>query len=123
MKLGRNQRKWLAKKAKRGFHGYPIGTLAFYGPDNRRASKAVAGILSHEDAEVDPLRRWFSDSGDVREDHTVLEEIAAFLRDHGVQTVVMKEGIFGCPHEEGIDYPEGEVCPQCPYWATHDRFA
>jgi hypothetical protein len=35
----------------------------------------------------------------------------------------MVEKIFGCPHEEGIDYPEGEKCPYCPYWATHDRYS
>jgi hypothetical protein len=32
------------------------------------------------------------------------------------------KGLFGCPHEEGIDYPDGETCPQCPFWATHDRY-
>jgi hypothetical protein len=31
--------KRLHKKAKRGFKGYPVGTIAFYGPDNRFASK------------------------------------------------------------------------------------
>jgi hypothetical protein len=25
--------------------------------------------------------------------------------------------IIGCPHEEGIDYPLGRTCPQCPFWA------
>ena len=24
------------------------------------------------------------------------------------------DGVTGCPHEEGIDYPLGEPCPQCP---------
>jgi hypothetical protein len=28
----------------------------------------------------------------------------------------------GCPHEEGIDYPEGEPCPQCPFWTHRDRW-
>ena len=36
MKLGQQPRKWLEKKAKRGFRGYPIGTIAFYGPDELR---------------------------------------------------------------------------------------
>jgi Protein of unknown function (DUF1186) len=30
--------------------------------------------------------------------------------------------IIGCPHEEGIDYPLGRACPQCPFWAGIDRF-
>ncbi|SEJ90916.1 hypothetical protein SAMN05192539_102313 [Paraburkholderia diazotrophica] len=29
----------LAKKARRGFCGYPVATVAFYGPDDRRATK------------------------------------------------------------------------------------
>ena len=32
-------RKRLTKKAKKGFRGFPVATVAFYGPDNRRASK------------------------------------------------------------------------------------
>jgi hypothetical protein len=36
--------------------------------------------------------------------------------------VSLMNGIFGCPHEEGIDYPNGGVCPRCPFWAEHDRF-
>jgi hypothetical protein len=30
---------------------------------------------------------------------------------------------IGCPHEEGKDYPLGENCPQCPYWANRDRWS
>jgi hypothetical protein len=45
MKLGWEPRKWLKKKAKRGIQGYPVGTIAYYGPDNRRASKAAVGII------------------------------------------------------------------------------
>ena len=36
--------KRLQKKAKRGFKGYPIGTVAFYGPDNRFASKVAVAV-------------------------------------------------------------------------------
>jgi hypothetical protein len=53
----------------------------------------------------------------------VLEaEVAGFIVSHGVKSVVMTDGIIGCPHEEGIDYPEGTSCPKCPYWAGRDRF-
>ena len=34
-----NLKKRLSKKSKRGFRGYPVGTLSCYGPDDRRASK------------------------------------------------------------------------------------
>jgi hypothetical protein len=39
-----------------------------------------------------------------------------------VKSVVMPDRIIGCPHEEGIDYPEGESCPQCPFWEGRDRW-
>jgi hypothetical protein len=28
---------------------------------------------------------------------------------------------MGCPHEEEIDYPKGEACPHCPFWAGRER--
>lgn len=33
----------------------------------------------------------------------------------------MTKGMMGCPQEEGIDYPMGEACPQCPFWAGRER--
>jgi hypothetical protein len=38
----------------------------------------------------------------------------AFLKTHAVRSPVVADGIIGCPHEEGVDYPEGKYCPQCP---------
>lgn len=121
MKVGWQPRKWLTKKAKAGVRGYPVGTIAFYGPDSRRATKAVAGIVTSSQSAPTELRKWFAEEGDIRVDRT-FEEIAAFLREHGVRSVAMADRIFGCPHEEGIDYPMGEKCPRCPFWADRDRF-
>jgi len=36
----------LSKRAKRGFRGYPIATVALYGPDDRAATKLTGGIVS-----------------------------------------------------------------------------
>jgi hypothetical protein len=121
MKLGLQPRKWLEKKAKLGLRGYPIGTIAFYGPDDRRATKVVASVVPGPDAEPAELRRWFAETGDVRADEVAFTEIAAFLREHGVHSVAMVDRIIGCPHE-GIDYPEGEICPKCPFWAGRNRW-
>lgn len=44
------------------------------------------------------------------------------LRTHGIKDTIGYDRIIGCPHEEGIDYPIGRVCPQCPFWAGIDRF-
>ena len=46
-----------------------------------------------------------------------------FIREQGAESVVIADRIMGCPHEEGIDYPEGEKCPSCPFWAYRDRFS
>ena len=112
----------LEKKAKRGHRGYPVATVAFYGPDASRASKVAVGIVLSEGARATELRRWTSDSEDLRRSPATNDEILQFIQQHGVKTVAMSPGIIGCPHEEGTDYPEGEVCPRCPYWFTRDRW-
>jgi hypothetical protein len=108
--------------ARRGFRGFPVATIAFYGPDDERASKVAVGILSHEDGDPDNLERWFAENGDVRTDPTVTQEILEYIRRYGAQSVVMTDRIIGCPHEEGTDYPDGGVCPQCPFWANRNRW-
>ena len=112
----------LKKKARRGFRGYPIATVAFYGPDDTRASKTAVAIISAEGDDPIALERWFSEEGDVRTDPAIGAEILNFIRNHGAKSVVMHDRIIGCPHEEGIDYPEGQVCPECPFWAHRDRW-
>ncbi len=119
--LDRRFKNPLDKKRRRGFRGYPLATVAFYGPDNRRASKAVVGIFHGKGQEVAALKRWYSEHGDTRFDPAIIKEMVAFITEHGALTVTGMEGIFGCPHEEGIDYPNGEPCPACPYWAHRDR--
>ena len=103
--------------------GYPVGTVAFYGPDNNRASKVAAGIVPTEDNGADTMERWHTDATDARTDAGILDEVISFFRQHGVRSVAMTDRIIGCPHEEGIDYPDGETCPRCPFWAGRDRWA
>lgn len=55
-------------------------------------------------------------------DETIDEQIVAFLDQHGVSRVIMTERIIGCLHEEGIEYLNGEWCPQCPFWKGRDRW-
>ena len=121
MKIKRGPTK-LERKARKGHRGYPAATVAFYGPDATRASKVVVGIIPTEDSKPSEIRKWISDSDDLRRESPASAEILEFIRDHAVKTVIMSPGIIGCPHEEGVDYPEGEVCPDCPYWATRDRW-
>jgi hypothetical protein len=113
----------LQKRARRGHRGYPVATVAFYGPDASRASKVAVGIVPAEDAETSDLKTWSSETADVRRDSHIGDAILAFIQEHGAASVVMTDRIIGCPHEEGIDYPEGSVCPECPYWAKRDRWS
>lgn len=114
-------RKAFNKSAKKGFRGYPLATIAFYGPDDKMATKAVASIVVSEDAEPEPMKKWYSDR-DVRNDESILSDLKKFLGEHGPKSVVMVDRIIGCPHEEGIDYPEGQKCPLCPFWKGRDRW-
>ena len=112
----------LKKKADRGFRGYPVATVAFYGPDDKCATKVAVGIVQNEHDEADRMERWFADD-DVRKDPTINDQILEFIQSQGVRSVVITDRIIGCPHEEGIDYPEGQKCPQCTFWAKRDRWS
>jgi hypothetical protein len=112
--------KRLRKRAKRGLRGYPLATVALYGPNDtshqaHRRHRAGRGCRSAD------LRRWFSESADIRNDAGVAEEVLAFIDSAGARFIVMTDRIIGCPHEEGIDY-EGPTCPACPFWAGRDRW-
>jgi hypothetical protein len=122
MKRIRRPASWLAKKVRRGFRGYPLATIAFYGPTGDLATKIAVAIIPDEGSQPDLLERWFSEGTDIRLDSLIGDKVSDFLRQHQVRSIVAADGILGCPHEEGIDYPDGKSCPQCPYWAGRDRF-
>jgi hypothetical protein len=127
----------LAKLARRGHLGWPAVTIAFYGPDDTRASKLVVSVLwrADQDASEDDIdlpapeeelidqQKWFSDTADLREDDKLARDVLRLIEKHNARTVAMPEVIIGCPHEEGTDYPVGQACPQCPFWVGRDRFA
>jgi hypothetical protein len=113
---------WLRKFAKRGHQGEPLATLAFYGPDDKKASKAVLGIILHKGAEPQ-LHKWFRESPgvDLRYDIKLQNAWIEIIRREGVRSLAMLAEINGCAHEEGVDYPVGQVCPICPFWADRRR--
>ncbi|HET9534087.1 MAG TPA: hypothetical protein VFP43_01920, partial [Mesorhizobium sp.] len=109
------------KKARKGPRGWSIATIAFYGPNLSQATKVTVGIVPSENAEVEELRDWKVDCGDIRADPGIAREILEFIEEHRVLSVAMTDGVIGCPHQEGIDY-EGEWCPVCKFWHGRDRF-
>jgi hypothetical protein len=116
-----NPRYYLEKKARREAAEYPVATIAYYGPDNLFAAKVVIGIILTEKDEYEAeLKKWLTKGVDVRKDESINQEILDFVQSIGVRRVTMVDRIIGCPHEEGIDYPEGETCQQCSYWKNRD---
>jgi len=92
---------------------YPLATITYHGPSPARASKIVVGILTDKD-QAPLLREWSGE--DISEDVNAAREISLFIKEHTVARVITSEWVLSCPHEEGVDYPEGEVCPFCPDW-------
>jgi hypothetical protein len=102
---------------------YPLGTVIAYGPDDKTATKLVAAVFAKPgQKEPAAMEKWFMQGGDIRQDPAIAAEVAAFLKRHGARQTGTFDRIFGCPHEEGIDYPEGGTCPHCPFWENVDRY-
>jgi hypothetical protein len=102
--------KRLRKKARKGLRGWPIATVAFYGPNLSQATKITVGIVPSENAEVEELRDWKVDDGEIRADPRIAREILEFIEERRVLSVAMTDGIIGCPHG---DYGPA-VRPHCP---------
>lgn len=51
---------WSERLAQKGEarEEYPIGTVAFYGPTNRHASKVAVGVFYGPEGSADELERW-----------------------------------------------------------------
>ena len=90
---------------------FPLATIAAYGPTNQTATKIAVGIIEKPNGPVASMQRWFwNGTLDIRQDTKVADEVGQFIKLHQVKKTVISEKIMGCPHEEGIDYPDGEVC-------------
>jgi hypothetical protein len=70
--------KRLRKKARKGLRGWPIATVAFYGPNLSQATKVAVGIVPSENAEVKELRDWKVDRGDIRADPGIPGDIGIY---------------------------------------------
>lgn len=108
--------------ATRGFSGYPLATIAFYGADDQVATKVAVSVIPVAGGDAAALERWHAPTGDVRDDDGVARAILAFLGPKGVRSIVMVRQIIGCPHQEGVDHPAGTSCPACPYWHERERW-
>jgi len=117
-----NKQKYQFDKLRNRKSGYPMATVAYYGPDDQFSSKVVVGIIWSENQKEPTLKKWFAKDQDVRRDEIITEEIFEYINSNHVHRVAMVDSIIGCPHEEGVDYPDGDTCPLCPFWANRDRW-
>ncbi len=115
--------KRLHKKAKKGRRGWPMATVAYYGPDLGRASKVSVGIMPAFAAPATALRSWIVAEGDIRYDSDVVRQMLDFIAGHNALSVGIAAAILGCPHQQGIDY-HGDWCPDpaCAFWHGRDRW-
>ena len=81
----------LRNRAKKGFLGYPAATIAFYGPDDRRATKVALGILHAEGDDAREMEKWWTEKGDIRRDAAVFESIFRLTQSRQVRSVAMPE--------------------------------
>lgn len=121
LKAERNKKK-IANKVRKGFRGYPTATIAYYGPTDKKATKVAVGIIAKENTTPEPMKTWLS-TQDVRHDPRILEEILDFIGVYSVKSIAMVDAVIGCPHQEGIDYPDGEECQECSFWKERDRWS
>lgn len=93
---------------------FPVATVTFYGPANGVSTKVAVGVIPREGGPVAEMRKWYGDS--VRDDPVLVAEVKAFVDAKAVRTMLVTRSNFGCPHEEGEDFPDGAQCPLCPDW-------
>ena len=55
------------KKHRKGNKGYPVSTIAYYGPNNKKATKVVVGFFYTEhEGEPDNIKKWINSNQDIR---------------------------------------------------------
>jgi hypothetical protein len=107
----------LERRARKGFQGYPLGIVAFYGYNDKVATKAVIGIVNSAGGSPEKIRKWVFEHGDLRKDVPSIKELFRYLEANNTVSVALTPGIYYCPHEPGVDFPPGESCPQCSFWS------
>jgi len=89
-------KKRIAKQVKKGFHGYPLVSLEYFGkgyfgktPDS--ATEVVISFTEEEGAE--PQKQTFVSGGDAREDETIQSTLLKIIERADAKTVTEVDGI------------------------------
>jgi hypothetical protein len=84
-------KKRIAKQVKKGFHGYPLVSLEYFGKTPDSASEVVISFTEEEGAE--PQRQTFVSGGDAREDETIQSTLLKIIERADAKTVTEVNGI------------------------------
>ncbi len=84
-------KKRIAKQVKKGFDGYPMLTLAYFGATADCATEVEVSFLA--DATTEPQMQKFSSSSDVREDETIQSVLVKIIERAEPKTVSEVAGV------------------------------
>lgn len=90
MNLDKSQKR-INKRVKRGFHGYPIISIEYFGPSEALATKVEVGFIEQENAET--LLETFNSETDIRQDETVQTTIIKIIDRVDAQTVTLEDKV------------------------------
>ena len=84
-------KKRIAKQVKKGFHGYPLVSLEYFGKTPDSASEVVISYTEEEGAE--PQKQTFASGEDAREDETIQSTLVKIIERADAKTVTEVDGI------------------------------
>lgn len=90
MNLDKSQKR-ISKRVKRGFHGYPMISIQYFGPSEMLATKVEVGFIEQENAE--PMLETFTSETDLRQDETVQTTIIKIIDRVDAKTVTLNEAV------------------------------
>jgi hypothetical protein len=90
MNLDKSQKR-ISKRVKRGFHGYPMISIQYFGPSETLATKVEVGFIEQENAE--PMLETFNSESDIRQDETVQTTIIKIIDRVDAKTVTLNDSV------------------------------
>ncbi|MFT7374164.1 MAG: hypothetical protein ACI9T9_002869 [Oleiphilaceae bacterium] len=90
MNLDKSQKR-ISKRVKRGFHGYPMISIQYFGPSAALATKVEVGFIEQENAA--PMLETFNSETDIRKDETVQTTIIKIIDRVDAKTVTLEGSV------------------------------
>jgi len=83
-------KKRIAKQVKKGFHGYPLVSLEYFGKEPALATQVVISFTGEEGEE--PQKQTFLSGDDAREDETIQSALVKIIERADAKTVTEIDG-------------------------------